>query len=50
MKPLKRPQVPGRLASSWFELTQSEQKAVMIVLALFLLGQIVRCWHLAQSP
>ena len=33
------------LLRSWFELTAREQKAVILLVALFLLGVIVRLWH-----
>lgn len=34
---------------SWFELTADEQKALLLVLVLFLLGLAVRFWHLKQE-
>lgn len=34
-----------RLLRSWFELTEDEKKALIIILALFLLGVVVRYWH-----
>lgn len=37
-----------RLLRSWLNLTDKEQLAVIIVLGLFLLGQVVRCWHLTH--
>jgi hypothetical protein len=33
------------LLRSWFELTADEQKAVVIVLAIFILGVAFRFWH-----
>ena len=38
-------------ARSWVELTLEEQRAVMAILALFLLGMAVRVWHVHfRSP
>jgi hypothetical protein len=34
---------------SWLDLTAREQKAVLLVLALFLLGLAVRLWHDCHS-
>jgi len=42
-------QVPAGLVRSWFELTADEQKAAMIILAVFLLGLGVRCWHVHKK-
>lgn len=33
------------LLKSWFELTSHEQTAVIIILALFLLGVLARWFH-----
>jgi hypothetical protein len=33
---------------SWFALTPDEQKAAILVLALFVLGLIARTWHLMK--
>ena len=30
----------------WFDLTPGEQKAAILVLALFLLGVVARTWHM----
>jgi hypothetical protein len=38
----RTPRVVRSLSRSWFELTTEEQKAVVLVLALFLLGLLVR--------
>lgn len=35
----------GGLLRSWCELTAEEQKAVLTVIAIFLLGLAMRCWH-----
>lgn len=35
-----------KIFRSWFELTADEQKALLLVLILFLLGLTVRFWHL----
>jgi len=43
---------PGTLRGifrSWFELTHDEQKVLLLVLALFLLGLAVRFWHLKKE-
>jgi hypothetical protein len=42
-------QVPAGLVRSWFELTPDEQKAALIVLAVFLLGLGVRFWHIQKT-
>ena len=34
---------------AWFELTHDEQKALLLILALFLLGLTVRFWHLKDE-
>ena len=34
------------IVHSWFKLTSEEQKAVLIILALFLVGVAARFWHL----
>jgi type II secretory pathway component PulM len=34
------------LLRSWFGLTPDEQKAILLLLGLFLLGLTVRWWHL----
>ena len=34
------------LLRAWFELTADEQKAMVVILGLFLLGLVVRYWHL----
>jgi len=33
------------VARSWFDLTAEERKAVIVILALFILGVVVRLWH-----
>jgi hypothetical protein len=33
---------------AWFGLTRDEQKGLLIVLSLFLLGLAVRWWHLSR--
>ena len=35
-----------RIFRSWFELTRDEQKVLLLILALFLMGLAVRAWHL----
>jgi hypothetical protein len=35
-----------KIFRSWFELTQDEQKVLLLILALFLLGLFVRWRHL----
>ena len=40
----------GRAARSWFELTAQEQQAILVILALFLLGMAVRFWHVHIRP
>jgi len=43
---------PGALHGifrSWFELTHDEQKVLLLILALFLLGLAVRFWHLKNE-
>jgi hypothetical protein len=44
-----RPNAAARLRDrcyrAWIELTGQEQQAVLLVLALFLLGLTVRCWR-----
>jgi hypothetical protein len=37
------------LLNAWFGLTKSEQAAVALVVALFLLGLAVRFWHIHQK-
>jgi hypothetical protein len=37
------------LLRAWFELTPSEQKAVAVILSLFLLGLAVRLWHVTRA-
>ena len=50
MKIEKRtPRVLTQILRSWFELTEEEQKAVIIILALFMLGLAVRYWHLRSQ-
>jgi hypothetical protein len=39
-----------KLVRSWFELTREEQRALVLVLALFLLGIAVRIWRLRAAP
>ena len=36
-----------RVARSWLELTAEEQRALAVVLGLFLLGVAYRFWHTA---
>ena len=38
-----------KLLQSWFNLTGEEQKAIILVLALLLLGLAVKFWHLVQT-
>ena len=38
-----------RIFRSWFELTRDEQKVLLLILALFLLGLSVRFWHLNKE-
>ncbi len=38
------------LGRSWFRLTRDEQKALMLVFALFLLGLAVRAWLTPAVP
>ena len=47
--PKRMPGMLKDLLQSWFGLTNGEQKAVLIVLALFLLGLVARYWHLHAS-
>ena len=42
-------QVPAGLVRSWFRLTADEQKAALIILAIFLLGLGVRFWHIQKK-
>lgn len=44
-----RQKVFAGLLRSWFELTADEQKAVITVLAIFLLGLAVRTWHIQME-
>lgn len=37
-------------ARSWVELTAEEQRALLLVLGLFLLGLAVRSWHVHLRP
>ena len=37
------------LVRSWFALTRDEQNALLLVLALILLGIAVRAWHLHRT-
>jgi hypothetical protein len=46
---LRRNALWRRLMRSWFELTVSEQKVVLLVLFLFLLGLAVRTWRLVWT-
>jgi len=39
----------GGLFRSWFELTAGEQKAVLLVLGIFLLGLAARTWQAQRS-
>ena len=39
-------EVLARLGRSWFVLTAREQKAILLVAALFTLGTLVRYWHI----
>lgn len=34
---------------SWFDLTANEQKAIMLVLGIFLLGLAARTWQIRQN-
>jgi hypothetical protein len=38
------------LLRSWFHLTPDEQKAVLLLVGLALLGLAVRAWHRAHGP
>jgi hypothetical protein len=38
-----------RLLGAWFGLTSEEQRAVVLILALALLGLGVRTWHVRQK-
>jgi hypothetical protein len=38
-----------QLAGAWFALTRDERNALLLVLALFLLGLGVRAWHLRRE-
>ena len=44
----RRGPLPG-LLRSWFQFTADEQKALILILALFLLGLFARWWHLYQK-
>lgn len=37
------------LTRSWFALTRDEQNAMMLVLALVLMGVAVRAWHMRRA-
>ena len=37
------------VARSWFALTPDEHKAVLLVLALFLIGLAARYWHIRTA-
>ena len=39
----------GEGARAWFNLTVGEQRALVIVLGLFLLGVAARAWHLHEK-
>lgn len=39
------PPRPSHLVKAWFELTPGEQRAALLILALFVLGVIARCLH-----
>ena len=41
--------IPVALVHSWFHLTADEQKAILIVIILFLIGMGVRTWHRPQQ-
>ncbi len=50
-KPPKSPKPPSRPPANrylraWFALTVEEQRALAVILALFLLGVATRFWHL----
>lgn len=38
-----------RMVRSWYELTRNEQRALILILALFLLGLAARAWHLGHT-
>jgi hypothetical protein len=38
------------LLRSWFGMTSREQKAILLVAAIFLLGLVFRCWHGGVPP
>ena len=45
----ERGDVLRKILRSWFELTRDEQKVLVLILALFLLGLTVRFWHLRKE-
>jgi hypothetical protein len=45
-EPAKASEAASSLVRCWFDLTSDEQKAVVMILAIFLLGLTVRIWHL----
>ena len=47
---LSRFRFARKVARSWFELTIGEQRAILLILGLFLLGVSVRWWHAQNRP
>jgi hypothetical protein len=46
---VSRSAMARRLVRSWFELTRDEQRAILVILGLVLLGLAVRIWHQRQK-
>jgi hypothetical protein len=34
------------LVQAWFEMTREEQRALIIILSLLIIGVLVRAWHI----
>jgi len=43
------PGLPRKLLASWLRLSWDEQKTIMVILAIFLLGITARYWHSQQE-
>ena len=41
-----RARLLSSLCRAWFEMTSEEQRAIVIILAIFLLGTATRVWHI----
>ncbi len=51
-EPSRKPGLPAALKAArraWLELTLDEQRAVVIILGLFLLGVAARLWHAGRA-